>query len=441
MFSSFRGGIHPDDKKPFTHHKPIEVLPPPEYVTLPLSMHIGAPCETLVKVGDEVLMGQIIADSTAPVSSPIHASISGTVTEIGLKPHPNGSLVQSIVIHNDEQERYAETVAPYGSVESLTSDELLQIIRDSGIVGMGGAAFPTHAKIQSGMGKVSVVLINGCECEPYITSDHRLMLEAPEEIIGGLKILMKIFQVTRGIIAIEANKRDAIESIRKMLPRNNTGIEVKSLTTHYPQGAEKQLIDAVLHREVPPGSLPADVGTAVFNVGTVAAIHRGVTTGLPLIQRIITVSGGAVSNAKNLMVRIGTSMETVFSATGGFRETPGKVLMGGPMMGISQFDLTAPVIKATNSLLAFSRTDLDSQRERLCIRCGKCVQICPLRLEPIYLYLYERKNRLDMLDKLHINDCIECGCCSYVCPGHLHLVHSIRTGKQMVRALSAKGGK
>ncbi|MCL2031550.1 MAG: electron transport complex subunit RsxC, partial [Oscillospiraceae bacterium] len=317
------------------------------------------------------------------------------------------------------------------------------IIHGAGIVGLGGATFPTHAKIRSGLGKVSHIIINGCECEPYITVDHRLLLESPEEVVGGLKILMKIFGVARGTVAIEANKRDAIESIRRTLPRRKVGISVRSLPVRYPQGAEKQLIQSIADKEVPPGALPAAVGTAVFNADTAAAVHRAVTTGMPLIRRIVTVSGSAVSNAKNLSVRVGTPLEAVFAATGGFRETPGKVLMGGPMMGIAQFDLSAPVIKATNAVLAFSRGETGAGRDQTCIRCGKCVQVCPVNLEPVYLYIYERKNRLDMLEKYNITDCFECGCCSYICPGRLHLVHSIRTGKQKLAAgrAAGKGGR
>lgn len=441
MFSFFRGGIHPDDCKSFTRHKPVEALPPPEHLVLPMSMHIGAPCKPTVDLGDKVLLGQVIGTSDSPVSAPIHAPVSGRVAAIEPRPHPNGSRVLSVILENDGLDKPHASVAPYGSVESLTPDELLNIIQMAGIVGLGGAAFPTHAKIRSGLGKVSHIIINGCECEPYITSDHRLMLEAPEEIVGGLKILMKIFNVTRGTVAIEANKRDAVENIRKTLPRRNAGIEVRSLAVRYPQGAEKQLIQAVADKEVPPGAFPAAVGVAVFNVDTAAAIHRAVTTGMPLLRRIVTVSGSAVSNAKNLSVRIGTPLEAVFAATGGFRETPGKVLTGGPMMGVAQFDLSAPVIKSTNALLAFSKSEVASEREQTCIRCSKCVRVCPVNLEPTYLYIYERKDRLDMLEKYNLTDCIECGCCSYICPGRLHLVHSIRTGKQKLAAARAAAKK
>lgn len=441
MFSVFKGGVHPDDSKDLTAHKPIETLPPPEIMVVPLSMHIGAPCEPLVVEGDIVKMGQKIGASKAPVSSPIHSPVSGRVTGIEPRPHPNGTLVNSIVIMNDGKDTLSSDIHPYGSVESLSAEELLAVISESGLVGLGGASFPTAVKVQSGIGKTDTIILNGCECEPYITSDFRLMLEAPEEVVGGLKVLMKLFGVKRGYIALENNKYAAAESLRNTLPRANTNIIVRVLPTRYPQGAEKQLIYAVTGREVPPGALPASVGCGVFNVATAAAIHRAVTTGMPLIKRVVTVSGDAVSNAKNLLVRIGTPMETLFAATGGFRETPAKVLTGGPMMGITQFDLSAPVVKGTNALLAFSASKADLAKADTCIRCGKCVSVCPMRLQPVYMHIYERSDRLDMLEKYRISDCIECGSCSFICPGRLHLVHSFRTGKMKLAERKKKEAK
>lgn len=439
MSFGFHGGVHPDDRKAATRHKPVELLPAPNFVVLPVSMHIGTPCEPVVSPGAAVKMGQVIADSAAPVSVPIHASVSGKILEIEPRPHPNGGQVLSIVIENDGLDTPCETMRPYGSVESLTPEQLLKIVRDAGIVGMGGAAFPTHVKLRSGMGKVDRLILNGAECEPYITSDHRLMLEAPEEVIGGLRVLMKVLGISEATIAIEANKRDAYETIRKTLPRQGSGISVRLLRTRYPQGAEKQLIRAVTGREIPPGQLPASVGCAVFNVETAAAIHRAVTSGLPLIRRTVTVSGSAVSNPKNLLVRIGTPMEALFEVTGGFRETPAKVLSGGPMMGVAQHNLSAPIIKSCGSLLAFSMADTQTSFEEICIRCGKCVGVCPMNLLPIYMYMYERKDDMQALERLRLTDCIECGCCSYICPGRLHLVQSFRTGKQKLNDARKRG--
>ncbi len=430
----FRGGVHPDDKKTSTKAKPIEKLPAPARVVLPMSMHIGAPCEPLVKVGQMVAMGECIADSPAPVSAPIHATVSGKVAAIEALPHPDGTRKLSVVIENDGEDTLHPSIRPRGSVESLTADELLQIVRQAGLVGLGGAAFPTHTKILSGRGRIDTLILNACECEPYITSDHRILLETPEEVVGGLRILMKIFGVTKAVIGIEGNKYDAADVLRRTLPKKDDGIQVKMLRTRYPQGAEKQLIQAVTGREVPPGKLPAEARAAVFNVDTAAALHRAVTTGLPLLRRIVTVAGSAVSNPKNLYVTIGTPLEEVFAATGGFREKPFKVIMGGPMMGVAQHNLAAPVIKATNALLAFSRGEGPTVPHPVCIHCGKCVRVCPMNLQPVYLYMYEQKNRLEDCEKLNVADCIECGCCSYICPGRLHLVHSFRTAKMKLQA-------
>ncbi len=433
MVFAFQGGIHPEDKKESTRHKSIERLPPPERLVLPMDMHIGAVSEPIVAVGQTVLLGEKIADSAAAVTAPIHAPVSGKVTAIEPLPHPGGARVLSVVLENDGQDSPHPGVKPFGSVESLTVEELLTIAREAGLVGLGGATFPTQAKIRSGIGRVNTLILNGSECEPYITSDHRIMLESPEEVVGGLFALMKIYGLDNAVIAVESNKPDAVETLRKTLPRRNSAIRVVTLPTRYPQGAEKQLIRAITGREVPPGQLPAAVGAAVFNVDTAAALHRAITTGMPLIRRIVTVSGSGVSNPKNLLVRIGTPMRVVFEATGGFRELPHKIIMGGPMMGVAQHDLAAPVIKATNALLAFSRGEGPTERNPICIRCGRCVQVCPMRLLPIYMYQYEQKNMLDECERMRVADCIECGCCSYSCPGRLHLVHSFKTAKQKLK--------
>ncbi len=433
MALAFHGGIHFDDKKESTRHKSIEKLPPPERLVVPMDMHIGALCEPLVKVGQAVLMGEKIADSAAPVSAPVHAPVSGKVLSIEPLPHPNGSRVLSVVLENDGLDKPHPDVKPFGSVESLTAEELMTIAREAGLVGLGGATFPTHAKIKSGLGKVDTLILNGAECEPYITSDHRIMREAPEEVVGGLFALMKIFGLEKAVIAVESNKSDAVDSLRRTLPKRFSAIRVVTLPTRFPQGAEKQLIRAITGKEVPPGGLPAAVGAAVFNVDTAGALHRAITTGIPIIRRIVTVSGSGVSNPKNLHVRIGTPMSAVFEATGGFKEQPQKIIMGGPMMGVAQHNLAAPVIKATNALLAFSRGEGPTEKNPICIRCGRCVRACPMRLLPIYMYMYEQKNMLDQCERMRVADCIECGCCSYSCPGRLHLVHSFRTAKQKLK--------
>jgi electron transport complex protein RnfC len=427
MFRRFSGGISPPDKKSATRHKPVEALPPPERIVLPVSMHTGTPCEPIVRPGQEIFMGQLIADNRDDMSAPIHSPVSGKVLGIDLHPHPNGSRVLSIFIENNGLDTPHESVQPRGSVEALTPEQLLHIIHRSGIVGMGGSAVPTHYKISQAQGKVDTVIINASECEPYITADHRLMLEAPEEILGGLRVLMKLLEPRRAVIAVGKNKRDALDALRRTLP-GKSKIELIALSTRYPQGSERQLIKAVTGREPPPGKPSYTVGCAAFNAGTAAALHRAVTVGTPLTGRIVTVSGSAVANAKNLYARFGTPLSDIFSATGGFREPPAKVFTGGPMMGIAQHDLSAPLIKGTGSLLAFS--DLPQAGDEICIRCGRCVQVCPLRLLPMYIYMNERKNRFGELERLRVEDCDECGSCSYICPGRLYLVHSIRTGKQ-----------
>ncbi|MDR1693498.1 MAG: electron transport complex subunit RsxC [Oscillospiraceae bacterium] len=432
MIHRFRGGTHPEDKKDATRHKPVETLPPPQKVVLPMSMHIGAPCEPVVRPEQEVFVGQLVADSAAQVSAPIHSPVSGKVLAIDQFPHPNGGKVKSVVIENDGRDIPHESVRPKGSAEALTPDQLLRIVREAGLVGLGGAAFPTHVKILSARGKCDTLILNAAECEPYITADHRLMLEAPEEVIGGLRALIKLLEPKRTVIAVESNKRDAAETLRRTLP-GKTDIELVVLRTRYPQGAEKQLIKSITGREVPPGKLPADVRCAVFNAATAAALHRAVTTGMPLTRRIVTITGSAVANAKNLSVPIGTPIIDVFNATGGFREKPAKVLTGGPMMGVAQYDLTAPLVKSCNALLAFAEDDMPPSGGDICIRCGRCVRACPMNLLPVYMYMNERKNRLTELEALRLSDCIECGSCSFVCPGRLHLVHSFRTGKQKLR--------
>ena len=430
MAHTFKGGIHPNDMKAATCGKAIEKLPAPARVVMPMSMHIGAPCSPIVNVGDHVYLGQKIAEAQAPVSSPVHASVSGTVVEIAPKPHSYGTDILSIVIENDFKDEVDPSIQPL-DLDTMTPEQVVEAVRQAGIVGHGGATFPTHIKISSGLGKVDNVLINCAECEPYITSDHRILLEYPWEVVGGAKILQKVFGVKEVKLGIELNKQDTFEVLAPYLPEDGS-VKVYPLVTKYPQGSEKHLILALTGREVPSGKLPADAGCAVFNTDTCAAIYRLFNTGMPVIRRIVTVTGSAVANPKNLEARIGTPVSALFEAAGGFNESPNKMVMGGPMMGMSIYSLDVPVIKGSNGLLAFCKDECDISNATKCIRCGKCVDACPVRLMPTYLYQASQKGTVADMEEFNALDCIECGSCSFVCPAKLPLVQGIRCAKQLV---------
>ena len=430
MAHTFKGGIHPNDMKAATCGKAIELLPAPARVVIPMSMHIGAPCSPIVNVGDHVYLGQKIAEAQAPVSSPVHASVSGTVVEIAPKPHSYGSDILSIVIENDFKDEVDPSIKPL-DIDTMTSEEIVEAVRQAGIVGHGGATFPTHIKISSGLGKVDNVLINCAECEPYITSDHRILLEYPWEVVGGAKILQKVFGVKEVKLGIELNKQDTFDGLKQYLPEDGS-VKIYPLVTKYPQGSEKHLILALTGREVPSGKLPADAGCAVFNTDTCAATYRLFTTGMPVIRRIVTVTGSAVANPKNLEARIGTPVSALFEAAGGFNESPKKMVMGGPMMGMAIYSLEVPVIKGSNGLLAFCKDEGDVSNATKCIRCGKCVDACPVRLMPTYLYQASQKGTVADMEEFNALDCIECGSCSFVCPAKLPLVQGIRCAKQLV---------
>lgn len=436
---SFKGGIHPDDKKALTENKAIEEIAAPAQVILPVSMHIGAPTNPLVSVGDTVKVGQRIAESAAAVSSPVHASVSGTVSAIEPRLHPNGSMVLSIVIDNDFQNTPAEELKPVDRFSALGADELAEIAKDAGLVGLGGAAFPLHIKIKSAIGKVDTLIINGAECEPYITSDNRLMLEHTDELIEGATIIMKALGLDKVHIAVESNKREAIARLRR-IAEQKSHIKLEVLRTKYPQGSEKHLIKAVTGREVPPGGLPADVGAINVNVASAVALYNAVQSGMPLTHKVVTVSGECVANPKNLRVPLGTPIGELFDACGGLKEEPSEILMGGPMMGIGQYSVDVPVIKGTNAVLALTGKDNIFDDEPTCIRCGKCVSVCPMNLMPIYINMYANKGRLDECERYRVLDCIECGCCSYSCPGRLHLVQAFRKAKQEIIAEKKKKG-
>ena len=435
MTHGFRGGVHPAGGKELTSGCAVKPLPAPELVTIPVSMHVGAPCAPLVAVGDRVCMGQLIADTDAPLSAPIHSSVSGTVKKIEPMLHPNGTHVMTIVIENDGLDTPADTIKPHADEVAADPAKLVDIMHDAGIVGAGGAAFPAFFKLQGAMGKADTVIINASECEPFITADHRLLLEDGEHVVAGAKLLRDALGLDKVYIGTEANKKDAIKRLREIIA-DDPGVELKVFRTRYPQGAEKQLIRSVTGREVPPGGLPADVGCAVFNSYTAWGVWRAVEQGVPAIDRIVTVSGPGVKEPGNFRVRVGTPIRALLDAAGGIKDGYFKVVMGGPMMGNAVFDIDVPVLKATGSVLALG--DAPSAKNPTCIRCGRCVGVCPMHLSPLYLYMYERKSDLDMLTKLNVRDCMECGSCAYICPGRLPLVQSIRSAKQKLNAAGRK---
>ena len=432
MAQAFFGGVHPNDMKAATNEKAIGQLAPPAEVVIPMSMHFGAPCTPLVKAGDHVKVGQKIGEFHG-LGAPIHASVSGTVKVVEPRPYSMGGNMMSVVIENDFQNELSEEVKAPADPDALTAEEMVEAIKNAGIVGMGGATFPTHAKISSAIGKVDTVIINGAECEPYITGDHRTMLERPEEIIGGATYLAKMFGVDKVVIGVEDNKQNGIDAMNKVIAEKKAPVVVEPLRCRYPQGGEKQLCQAITGKQVPPGGLPAAIGCAVFNINTTCAIFRAITQGMPVVNKIVTVSGSGVVEPKNLECPIGTPFSCLFDACGGLNDKTYKLIAGGPMMGMAQYTADVSVGKGTGAVLAFCENEEQTVEHPQCIRCGKCVAACPMHLEPLFMYQYASKNMLDELNDAHIMDCMECGACAYVCPARVHLTHMFKTGKQKLK--------
>ena len=434
MKKLFFGGIHPKYNKEMSTHITDFRTICPDVVVIPMQQHIGAPCVPQVSVGDRVLVGQKIGDGEG-LCVPVHASVSGTVLAIEPRPHVSGREVLAVVIENDGKNEEV-SFAP-AKLENLSDDEILHRIREAGIVGMGGAAFPGNVKALSAIGNVDTLIANACECEPYITADDFMLRTAAEDVMRGMLILKRLLNPNRVVLAVEDNKIEAIEKV-KSLKETFADIELAVLPTMYPQGAEKQLIQSVTGREVKPGQLPVSVGCAVFNVSTFASIYRAVCLGQPLTRRIVTVSGEAIADPQNFLVPIGTSFHDLIQVAGGLHDKTERVISGGPMMGVAQSDLNAPIVKATNCVLCLLKDKNGAAENPVCLRCGKCVAVCPMRLQPLYMYRFQKAGRVEELNRLNILDCMECGSCAFTCPGKLPLVETFRKGKQMVREASKK---
>lgn len=431
--ATFKGGIHPPDRKELSKAAPIVAAKPPDRVVIPLSQHIGAPCKPAVQIGQEVRIGDVVGSAEAFVSACVHASVSGKVVAIGEFPTATGRLVPSVVIENDKKETWAALKENPGYA-TLSAPELRDLVRAAGIVGMGGAAFPTSVKLSPPKEKpIDTVILNGAECEPYLTADYRLMVERPVEVVEGLKILMKVLGVSKGFVGIENNKPDAVQKMKEAAA-SEKNIEVCALEVKYPQGAEKMLIKAVTGRKVPPkGGLPMDVATVVQNIGTAVAVYEAVRYGKPLVERVVTVTGENIVEPKNLMVRIGALVSDVIAQCGGLKDGDGKVVSGGPMMGFALPTLDVPVTKGTSGILALPEEIAHAEDYKPCIRCGKCVDVCSMNLMPSMLSVLSEAGFYEEAKDYNLFDCFECGSCAYVCPSKRPIVQLVRLAKSMTK--------
>lgn len=437
---TFTGGIHPYDGKDLSKDQPIRVVNPGKEMVYPLSQHIGAPAQAIVAKGDRVLQGQKIAEAGGFVSAPIYATVSGVVKAIEPRRVVTGDMVMSIILENDEQ--YEEVPFEGRRMEELPGKEdIIGIIREAGIVGMGGAGFPTHVKLSpKEPDKIEYVIANCAECEPYLTSDYRRMIEEPEKLVDGLKIILKLFDRAQGILAVEDNKPDCIALLKK-LTKDETRISVKALKTKYPQGGERQLIYATTGRKINSTMLPADVGCIVNNVDTIVAVYRAVVEGRPLMERIVTVTGDAMAAPGNFRVKIGTSYSEILEQAGGFRKTPEKIICGGPMMGFGMFQLDVPTTKTSTALLGLLKDDVAAMEPGPCINCGKCVEVCPGRVIPSRLADYAEHFDEEAFVANYGMECCECGCCSFICPAKRPLTQEIKSMRKIQLAKRKTGGK
>ncbi len=435
MTHTFKGGVHPDYRK--APEIPVTVIAPPPQVVIPMIQHIGAPNKPLVKKGDTVTMGQKIGENPAPVSAPVHASVSGTVVAVEPRPHPLGDMVMSVVIENDYKDTPCTDLKPLTKEQLLDPEAILERIREAGVVGMGGAMFPTAFKIRGGIGKVDKLIINGAECEPYLNGDHLTMLNYPEQLLRGIELVRIASCVDKAYYGIEENKQDAIDLLNSYHPER-FGIEIVPEKVKYPQGAEKMQVKAVTDREVKPGGIPSGVGCNVVSTRTCYAVYQACYEGRPVIERIVSVAGSALKKPVNGLTRVGTPFGYLAEQCGGFVKPLRKVVLGGPMMGICATSLEAPNIKGTSGVLFFTEEEDRHVDNPTCIRCGKCIEVCPMNLEPVFMYMYYSREDYENMEKYHITDCFECGSCAFNCPAHMPLTHAFKTAKLMFQARAMK---